>query len=78
MMETLIRGLRYAKNLVHLDDIIFYAQDLEDHKRKLEIHFERLIRANLNLQPDKMQYLKEEVVFSAMESVEQSSLILRK
>ena len=64
MMETLLRGLQYAEMLVYLDDIIVYAKDLQDHERKLELLFERLISANLKLQPDKVQFLRKEIAFS--------------
>ena len=63
MMENLLRGLMYLEMLVYLDDVIVYAKDLKDHERKLDLLFERLEKANLKLQPEKIQFLRKEVIF---------------
>ena len=56
MMEILLMGLQYVVMLVYLDDIIVYAKSLRDNDRKMELLFQRLVSANLKLQPEKVQF----------------------
>ena len=63
MMEILLMGLQYVEMLVYLDDIIVYAKSLQDNERKMELLFQRLVSANLKLQPEKVQFLRKEVAF---------------
>ena len=63
LMETVLKGLNYHEVLIYLDDLIVYARNLNDHRRKIDLLFERLRGANLKLQPDKVQFLRTEVAF---------------
>ena len=63
MMDQVLLGLQGVELLVYIDDVIVYSQNLEEHRTKLERLFNRLVAANLALQPEKCHFLKTEVVF---------------
>lgn len=46
---------------VYLDDIIVFAKDLDEHEKRIDDLMERLRKANLQLQPDKCNFLRPEV-----------------
>ena len=48
---------------VYIDDIIVYADSLEEHNKKVRRLFEKLRKAHLSLQPDKCEFLTTEVEF---------------
>lgn len=48
---------------VFLDDIVIYANTLEEHEEKVNKVFERLSEAGLRLQIDKCQFLKPEIIY---------------
>ena len=48
---------------VYLDDIVVYAENLEEHDKKARRLFDRFRSANLKLQPDKCDFLRMEVAY---------------
>jgi hypothetical protein len=63
MMNNVLSGLTGIRCFVFLDDIVIYANSLADHDKKLRDVFGRLRLNNLKLQPDKCEFLREEVTF---------------
>ena len=60
-MEAVLRGLHWKTLLTYLDDVIVFAQDLEQHCERLSQVFERLRGANLKLKPSKCGLFKRRV-----------------
>ena len=48
---------------VYLDDIVVYAESLEEHNKKAKRLLDRLRSANLKLQPDKCNFLRTKVTY---------------
>ena len=46
-----------------IDDIVIYAKSLEGHKQKFNQLFQRLRKADLNLQLDKCEFFKKELLY---------------
>ncbi|KMQ92398.1 enzymatic polyprotein endonuclease reverse [Lasius niger] len=63
LMDNVLTGLQGNELFVYLDDIVVYARSLEEHKIKIENLMQRLRKANLQLQPEKCQFLRNEVVY---------------
>lgn len=63
LMDNVLMGLLGNVCFVYLDDIVIYAESLEEHKLKLNQLFERLREANLSLQPDKCEFFKKELMY---------------
>ena len=61
LMDKVLSGLQGIELFVYMDDIVIYADSLEEHTRKLRTLFKRLERANLTLQPEKCSFLRKEV-----------------
>ncbi|XP_043475954.1 uncharacterized protein LOC122507359 [Leptopilina heterotoma] len=61
LMDLTLTGLIGTELFVYLDDIVIYADTLEEHERKFNNLAERLRNANLHLQPDKCEFLRPEV-----------------
>ena len=64
LMDLTITGLIGTELFVYLDDIVIYANTLEEHGIKFNNLAERLRKANLHLQPDKCEFLRPEVGYS--------------
>ena len=62
-MSLVLIGLQDAELFVYIDDIIVYADSLEEHGKKVRRLFEKLRKAHLSLQPDKCEFLATEVEF---------------
>ena len=60
-MDLTLTELIETELFVYLDDIVIYANTLEEHKIKFNILAERLRKANLHLQPDKCTFLRPKV-----------------
>ena len=60
-MDSTLTGLIVTELLVYLEDILIYANTLEEHEIKFNNLAERLRKANLHLQPDKCGFLRPEV-----------------
>jgi len=63
LMDLALNGLNFNMCLVHLDDIIVYSADVNEHIGRLEKLFERLRSANLKLKPSKCKLLRSELSF---------------
>ena len=63
LMDLVLTGLQGTELFVYLDDIVLYANSLEEHEEKFNKLMERLITANLKLQPDKCEFLLPEVAY---------------
>lgn len=63
LMDNVLTGLQGNELFVYLDDIVVYARSLEEHDVKIKELMQRLKEANLQLQPDKCQFLRHEVVY---------------
>ena len=63
VMNTALSGLTGTRCFIFLDDIILYANSLEDHDKKIRDVFRRLRQNNLKLQPEKCEFLRKEVTF---------------
>ena len=61
VMNQVLSGLQGIELFVYMDDIVIYAQNLEDHTRKLIALLSRLKDAGLTLQPDKC--LRREIAY---------------
>ncbi|XP_045479182.1 uncharacterized protein LOC123684075 [Harmonia axyridis] len=63
LMNIVLSGLQGNMCFCYLDDVVVYGSSLEDHNRKLETVFEQLRRHNLQLQPDKCEFLCKEISY---------------
>lgn len=63
LMNTVLSGIHGLYCFVYLDDIVIYANSVEDHTLKLESVFKRLQENNLKLQPDKCEFMRKEVAY---------------
>lgn len=61
LMDQTLSGLQGNEMFVYLDDIVIYARSLSEHRTKFVKLAERLRKADLQLQPDKCQFLRKEV-----------------
>ena len=62
-MDSVLSGLKYNAVLVYLDDIPVFSSSFEQHLRRLEAVFYRLIDANLKLNPSKCTFCLPEVTY---------------
>jgi len=62
-MNDILRPLLNKHCLVYLDDIIVFSTSLDEHLQSLGLVFEKLAKANLKLQLDKCEFLKQETTF---------------
>lgn len=63
LMNTVLAGIQNIKCFVYLDDIVVFADNLENHNKKLKEIFSRLSQFNLKIQPDKCEFLRKEVAY---------------
>ena len=56
LMDLVLTGLQGNELFVYLDDIVLYANSLEEHADKFNKLIERLSAANLKLQLDKCEF----------------------
>ena len=63
LMNSVLTGYQGLQAFVYLDDIIIYASDLTEHAQRLSNIFARLRANNLQLQPDKCEFLRKEVAY---------------
>ena len=63
LMNAVLSGYQGLQAFVYLNDIIIYASDLEEHRKRLKNIFQRLRDNNLRLQPDKCEFLRKEVAY---------------
>ena len=63
LMDVVLTGLRGISFFVYMDDIVLYAKNLEDHKVKFNELCSRLRKANLRVQVNKCEFLRQEVTY---------------
>lgn len=63
LMNTVLMGIQNIRCFVYLDDIVVFADNLENHNKRLVEVFERLSRFNLKIQPDKCEFMRREVMY---------------
>lgn len=59
LMNSVLLGLNKNQCFVYLDDIVIYGSSLEDHNTKLINVFQRLRNNQLQLQPDKCEFMRQ-------------------
>ncbi|CAG2198867.1 Transposon Ty3-I Gag-Pol polyprotein,Transposon Ty3-G Gag-Pol polyprotein,Retrovirus-related Pol polyprotein from transposon 297 [Mytilus edulis] len=62
-MKLIFRGLQWQTLQIYLDDIIIFSSDEEEHLKRLDEVFSRLINAGLKLKPSKCDLLREEILY---------------
>ena len=60
-MNITLTGLIGTKLFVYLDDIVIFADTLEEHEKNFNNLIQRLRKASLHLQPDKCELLRPEI-----------------
>lgn len=63
LMDNVLVGLQGQSLFVYLDDIVLYANSIEEHDKKFKELVTRLEDANLKLQIDKCEFLKRKVAY---------------
>lgn len=63
LMDNVLSGLQGNELFVYMDDIVIYARSIKEHEVKFERLMKRLKEANLKLQPDKCEFLRQEVAY---------------
>ena len=63
MMNSVLSRLTGTRCFVYLDDIVVYARSLAEHDVKLREALDRLRTYKLQLQPEKCEFLLEEVSY---------------
>lgn len=63
LMDRVLIGLQGVKCFIYLDDLVIYAQTLEEHNQKLRDIFDRFRYYNLKIQTTKCNFLKNEIVY---------------
>ncbi|KAI9557135.1 integrase core domain protein [Daphnia sinensis] len=62
MMDLVLAGLRWTSCLVYLDDVIVYANNIEQHLERLRMVLAALQKANLKIKTSKCIYGETELV----------------
>ena len=62
-MERVLAGLQWETGLVYLNDVIIFAQTVEEELQRLEEVLQRLRKAGLKLKPRKCHLLRQSVVY---------------
>jgi hypothetical protein len=63
LMTAVLSGIQGIKCLVYLDNVVIFRQTLEAHNDRLREVFSRMRKHNLQLQPDKCEFLPKEVSY---------------
>ena len=63
LMYTVLSGLVGSRCFVYLDDIVIYAESIEEHSKKLYEVFSQLALHNLKINPKKTQFLSKKVTY---------------
>ena len=62
-MDLVLSGLQGVELFVYMDDIVLYANSIEEHSEKLRKLLARLQNAGLTLQPEKCRFLQREITY---------------
>ena len=60
-LQKTLQDILWKCCLCYIDDIIIYSENVEQHLEHIRMVFERLDKHNLRLNPDKCEFLKEEI-----------------
>ena len=63
LMDLVMSGLHLDICLVYLDDIVVYARTADEHLRRLEVVFQRLLESGLKIKPGKCSFFRCSVSF---------------
>ena len=61
LMDITLARLIGTELFVYLDDIVIFADTLEEHEKKFNKLIQRLRKANLHSQPDKCEFSRPEI-----------------
>lgn len=63
VMNNVLAGIQGIRCFAYLDDIVIYADTIETHEVRLKEVFQKLRLHNLKLQPDKCEFMRNEVMY---------------
>ena len=63
LMYIVLTGLEGTEFFLYLDDIVLYAETLEEHEEKFDELMNRLRKSDLHLQADNREFLRPETVY---------------
>ena len=63
LMHMVFHKENWRQCLIYLDDILIFADDMEEHLRRMRVIFERIREAGLKLSPDKCSFLQTKVSY---------------
>ena len=63
MMNTVLYNLLGEHTFVYLDDVIIFGNTLQEHNEQLRKVFEVMRQHNLQLEPDKCEFLEPELKY---------------
>jgi hypothetical protein len=63
MMDRVLKGMKWHKCMVYLDDIVLFSTDMATHLRDMEELFARLAEAGLKLKLSKCHLIQERIPF---------------
>ncbi|CAB0029249.1 unnamed protein product, partial [Trichogramma brassicae] len=63
LMDKVLTGLQGIELFIYMDDIVVYANSIQEHKEKMLRLMGRLKSANLTVRPDKCHFLKNTVTY---------------
>ena len=63
LMELIFAGLSYKVAIVHLDDVIVFERNFEEHLKRLELVFQRLSEIGLKIKGSKCNFFQKRVSF---------------
>ncbi len=55
-MDALLAGLKWNTLLIYIDDCLIFSKTFDDHLRDVETVLDRLIEANMQLNPSKCSF----------------------
>jgi hypothetical protein len=61
MMNNILSELIGNRCLFYMDDILIIGETLNEHNSELRAVFQKLCEFNLKIEPDKCEFLKEEL-----------------
>jgi len=63
LMDLVLSGLHLDICLVYLDDIVVFPRSAEEHLHRLEVVFQRLLKAGLKTKPGRCSFFRRSVSF---------------
>ena len=63
LMDVCLSGLKWAKCLVYIDDIIVFSKTTDEHLNRLKLVFDRLRKAGLTLKPEKCHFFRTKILY---------------